>query len=1031
MPSVINTNIASLNAQRNLGTSQMSLTTALQRLSSGLRINSAKDDAAGMAIADRMTSQIRGLNQAVRNANDGISLAQTAEGALSEMGNILQRVRELSVQSANATNSSADRAALQSEVTQLKDELTRVAANTTFNGQKLLDGSMQNALFQVGAEANQTIGISVNDARASGLGTNVVTTDNNANGINGASNNSRVSTGGSTMGRVQVAGASFAAVTNGYTAQTIAVKDANGSVVVDGSISVAASAQASDTVDKLNQISGVSATASSSFKISSLTLGTSSGSAVTVKIDSGTSASATLTLSGVDSSSGQSAIFSALKDAINSNSTLSNAGVVAGLNSNNELVVRNNTGADLGFELTAGTGAGGTLSASVVGTDTAATAISVDGSAAATNAVRVGGQVNVFLASGYTIQSSLTKTTGSYFGNTTGNAVVSADATNVGIGDVVSSTNVNDAVLTRGTTVGKGVTGASGIAFSAISNGYTTQTLTIKDASGNTVTGGSITVASNEQANTTAANLNQVAGIKATASTSATIASFTSSTVVGTALTFTINSGATASSVLTLTGVDTTSTQGSVFTALKDAINADTTLKGAGVTATINNSGKLVVSNNTGADLGVRFSGTDGAVASTTASVSVLGSDTAATAMSLFNDTTNQVNQARVGGQLRIETAAGQTIQSSLATATSLFNAAASNAVVKAAGGVNFGNRVAEQTLTVSGKAAAAVAVNKDDSAETIAKAVNAQSTVTGVAAEAYTKAKISGLSAAGTVSFTLFGSNATGVAISAQVTGAGSTADLTALANAINAKSGSTGISASLTENNASISLRQATGANIAISDFAHTSGVAESAANISGSSASMQISGQAEVVSAGSGALNTSTGTAVTLYSGAGNNKGADSTVIGGSVIFRSSESYSVTSSMSGTAAAVKGGNSSLFASNASAPNSSTLSSVTGVDISSVDGANQAISVLDGALAVVNNIRSNMGAIQNRFESTIANLSTTSDNLSSARSRIRDADFAAETSALTRSQILQQAGVAMLAQANALPNGVLTLLR
>ncbi|MBC6963237.1 MAG: flagellin FliC, partial [Nitrosomonas sp.] len=123
MPQIINTNIASLNAQRNLNVSQNSLGTALQRLSSGLRINSAKDDAAGLAISERMTSQIRGMNQAARNANDGISLAQTAEGALVEIGNNLQRIRELAVQSANATNSEDDREALQKEVTQLIDEI--------------------------------------------------------------------------------------------------------------------------------------------------------------------------------------------------------------------------------------------------------------------------------------------------------------------------------------------------------------------------------------------------------------------------------------------------------------------------------------------------------------------------------------------------------------------------------------------------------------------------------------------------------------------------------------------------------------------------------------------------------------------------------------------------------------------------------------------------------------------------------------------------------------------------------------------
>ncbi|NUS59335.1 MAG: flagellin [Lysobacter sp.] len=169
--SIINTNVMSLNSQRNLATNSASLATTIQRLSSGLRINSAKDDAAGLAISERFSTQIRGMNQAARNANDGISLAQTAEGALGEIGNNLQRIRELAVQSRNATNSSDDRAALQKEVAQLKSEIDRVADQTTFNGTKLLDGSFTAQAFQVGANQGQTITVSsIADANIAALG---------------------------------------------------------------------------------------------------------------------------------------------------------------------------------------------------------------------------------------------------------------------------------------------------------------------------------------------------------------------------------------------------------------------------------------------------------------------------------------------------------------------------------------------------------------------------------------------------------------------------------------------------------------------------------------------------------------------------------------------------------------------------------------------------------------------------------------------------------------------------------------------
>jgi flagellin len=159
MALVINTNVMSLNAQRNLTTSASQLATSLQRLSSGLRINSAKDDAAGLAISQRMTTQINGANQAMRNANDGISLAQTTEGALQEVTSNLQRIRELAVQSANSTNSDSDRAAIDQEVQQRLDEVQRIASQTSFNGRKVLDGSFGNATFQVGANVGETISI--------------------------------------------------------------------------------------------------------------------------------------------------------------------------------------------------------------------------------------------------------------------------------------------------------------------------------------------------------------------------------------------------------------------------------------------------------------------------------------------------------------------------------------------------------------------------------------------------------------------------------------------------------------------------------------------------------------------------------------------------------------------------------------------------------------------------------------------------------------------------------------------------------
>ena len=170
MAQVINTNVSSLTAQRNLNKSQSAMQTNLQRLSSGLRINSAKDDAAGLAISDRFMSQINGLNQASRNANDGISLAQTAEGALDETTNALQRMRTLAVQAANDTNTKSDRQAIQLEIEQLVSEINRIGSTTQFNGKNLLDGSAGEFSFQIGANSGQQLKVTMNDMRASALG---------------------------------------------------------------------------------------------------------------------------------------------------------------------------------------------------------------------------------------------------------------------------------------------------------------------------------------------------------------------------------------------------------------------------------------------------------------------------------------------------------------------------------------------------------------------------------------------------------------------------------------------------------------------------------------------------------------------------------------------------------------------------------------------------------------------------------------------------------------------------------------------
>lgn len=275
--SVINTNISSLTAQRNLGMSQSSLSTSMQRLSSGLRINSAKDDAAGLAISDRMTSQIRGSNQAARNANDGISLAQTAEGDLNQISNNLQRMRELAVQSANGTNSSSDRAALDSEVQALSSEIDRVAQNSSFNGNKLLDGTFVAQKFQVGANtsANDSITVSsISNARTSSLGgsgTSTATTLTSA-----AATATALAAGELTLNGFQV-GASSVGAAAGQTAGS-AFSKAAAINAVSGQSGVTATAQATAVTGVAQTVfSGV--TAANSLEINGVAVGAIAGGA--------------------------------------------------------------------------------------------------------------------------------------------------------------------------------------------------------------------------------------------------------------------------------------------------------------------------------------------------------------------------------------------------------------------------------------------------------------------------------------------------------------------------------------------------------------------------------------------------------------------------------------------------------------------------------------------------------------------------------------------------------------------------------
>ncbi len=403
--SVINTNIMSLNAQRNLNKSQDTLQTAMQRLSSGLRINSAKDDAAGLAISDRMTAQVNGLNQASRNANDGISIAQTAEGALGDVTNALQRMRELAVQSSNDSNTATDRASLQKEVSQLQQEITRIATQTKFNGKSLLDGSFTSQQFQVGAYAGQTIAVSIGNAQASAIGANTVASNTHV--------------GAALAAAADVSGG------NGVAAQSLAVSGPTGSQ----SVSVGANNSAKAIADAVNAKSadtGVTATASNSVDLTSL------GGAGTVSFNLYGSNSTGVSISASVASAGD---LSSLSDAINAKAA--STGITAELSSDKgSITLKSADGYDIKIEDFDNSGATKTVS---VGGQTLT-------GGAATDSIVVGGKVDFSASSNFSVSTSSGTTVMS--GATVNSNLSSVASINVGNQSGASSAiNVVDGAL--------------------------------------------------------------------------------------------------------------------------------------------------------------------------------------------------------------------------------------------------------------------------------------------------------------------------------------------------------------------------------------------------------------------------------------------------------------------------------------------------------------------------------------------------------------------------------------------------------
>ncbi len=461
MALTVNTNIPSLNTQRNINNTSNALNTSMQRLSTGSRINSAKDDAAGLQISNRLTNQISGLNVATRNANDGISLAQTAEGALQQSTNILQRMRDLSIQSANGSNSDADRAALQKEVSALQNELTRIAETTTFGGRKLLDGSFGTSAFQVGSNAYETIDVSLKSASANAIGSYQVGSVNKAS---------------ATLGTVPTSG-NLDTLTGNVVSGSTSGFDSGSLKLVGGgqekTVEIAAGDSAKSLAAKFDgAIPGMSATARTLVKADVNTATPGQSANLTLTVGTGDSAQS-VSLVGITSNED-------LAQQINSNSA--KLGLKANLDADKNVIIESSTGENISFGQI--TGAATISLQSQDASGTYSDKVTVDSTGAKTAV----GYLQLNSAESYAItdvqrnvtQNELQLTVSPASSDNVGDTVVmSLDSLNVGgveltVGTFNSTAQLGAAILAATTSDGR--TGADFFSFDTVTN-----TLKVKD----------------------------------------------------------------------------------------------------------------------------------------------------------------------------------------------------------------------------------------------------------------------------------------------------------------------------------------------------------------------------------------------------------------------------------------------------------------------------------------------------------------------------------------------------------------------
>ncbi|GAA5316128.1 MAG: hypothetical protein AseanaTS_13330 [Candidatus Pelagadaptatus aseana] len=1234
MPQIINTNISSLTAQRNLNTSQSDQAQALERLSSGLRINSAKDDAAGLAISTRFTSQTKGLAVAIRNAGDGISLAQTAEGALGSMTDNMQRIRELALQSANGTNSDSDREALNAEAQQLISEITRTAEQTNFNGRNLLDGSFTSQ-FQIGANSGETIEVAVGKMTADTLGSSETagvsaigtssaisngdliingvaitpssSQDDNASTVDAASSaiakaaainrssdetgvtatvNETVATGsamtaGAESGTVTLNGVDINISTGGASSDddrnavisaVNAKSDQTGVIAEDGGQSSGVILKAADGRNIDVSFSGLSGTSADFEAATGLSEGTSYGGftlsgegTISVSGGDGTGnddiANAGLTVG--DYQAGQALVNSSARSVEAGSLTAATSGTFTtgdmNIAANTVVNATNNTfeisvdGASfvqvqLSSTYDAGSGAGeyddaaqladavnnaisgsalnGLVTASDNGSGGLTFTSATTGDASSVS-VRTGSSGNI------AIPTAVTTTDGGSAADNGTAGVATIDFTFDGVNALVSDTGNNldelsiavDGNSAVDITIG-GATYTDAATFAAALNtaiGSTSLAGTVEASvsedglnvlltSQSTGAASSVVVADSSTGANTIEVANQGNSVQQLANgdsvitdVSAFLSGFSLTAGAGGADTIGIDVDGAGAADLELDSAAAVADGGYPASAnpptnaaeLAAVIQyaADTSLAGSGITATAVGD-QVVISSNSGGTVELSTATADEIVAAdddltATSTAGVNGAATAGTATTgafsvadgsgtlaagTFVDSNGNADplsiSAAQGNNTFTYSADGGTTENTITISDGSYNTLAdlaaeiedqvqaigaafdaSTVVANADGTLTFTDeatgsgsqiRLTDGTFAVSGSAvdgseaqAGAVTVDSlddgdlvingtaigaslasdDTASDTTAESSDASASGIAVAAAINRASDSTGVTA--TVNETVVtGGDGTGAVAAAgssgsvyingvQTNGVVLTGDADqdrgSAIDAINAVSGQTGVTAE--DNGVSITLTAEDGRNISVA--IDNEGVANFG-NAIGLSAGQDGINEADI--SNNASLNYAN-TAATTYSSVQLSSSGEIEVEAGS---NGASALAGLSFAQGSFGATERG---IF--------------IDEIDISTLEGANEALTAIDNALQSISGERANLGAIQNRFESTISNLAITSENLTAANSRIQDADFAAETAALSRSQVLQQAGISVLAQANALPQQALSLLQ